>query len=134
MMHIATILPGQWKQHMIHRYAVWVNRLGRAVSAELKKLPERPPPLPWPVRANGRDTVRQTNSGLFPKFPAKPQRRAHAMVKLPRLKIPDRGLQPPQLPVPHLRRHPGKSHTHSLAHDGILVREIGLCYLCDSVA
>ena len=35
MMQIANILPGQWPKHLIHRYAVWVHRLARAVNDRL---------------------------------------------------------------------------------------------------
>ena len=84
MMQIANILPGQWRQHMLYRYGVWAHRLSRAVAAEIKKLPEQPPPLPWPVQKKPVNELRANNGALFPKFPAKPKRRPYSNTYVPR--------------------------------------------------
>jgi hypothetical protein len=83
MMHIATIKRGQWNEYLVYRYAVWVHRLARAIGAETDRLPDKPPPLPWPVYQKPTNDLRNYNSGLFPKFPVKPKRRPHLTSYLP---------------------------------------------------
>jgi hypothetical protein len=75
MMQVANILPGQGKQHELFQYAHWIHRFARALKTEIKQMPEPTPPLPWPVQPPPAEKVRQYNRGLFPQFPAKPQRR-----------------------------------------------------------
>lgn len=77
MMQIANILPGQWQRYARFNYSIWVHRFARALDAEIKQLPEKPPPLPWPVYEKPVGQLRAVNDVLYPKsgpqFEGKPK-------------------------------------------------------------
>jgi hypothetical protein len=70
MMQIANFPHREWRQHSLYNYSVWVHRFGRSVGNEIKKLPEKPPPLPWPVDQKPVQELRQNKRTALPKVRA----------------------------------------------------------------